>query len=152
MWQLWLIIAGICFIVEIATVGFLVFWFGVGALVTMIVSFFVPDIYIQTFIFLITSTVLLFLTKPFVKKFVNKEKVVNTNAYSIIGKTGIVVKEINSILGTGQVKIGTEVWSAKIDSEEIIPVDTEITVTGIDGVKAIVKTSIKSKEKQTVNI
>jgi len=145
MWQLWLIIAGICFIVEIATVGFLVFWFGVGALVTMIVSFFVPDIYIQTFIFLITSTVLLFLTKPFVKKFVNKEKVVNTNAYSIIGKTGIVVKEINSILGTGQVKVGTEIWSAKIDSEEVIPVGTEITVTGIDGVKAIVKIAANSK-------
>lgn len=150
MWQLWLIIAGICFIVEIATVGFLVFWFGVGALVTMIVSFFVPDIYIQTFIFLITSTVLLFLTKPFVKKFVNKEKVVNTNAYSIIGKTGIVVKEINSILGTGQVKVGTEIWSAKIDSEEVIPVGAEITVTGIDGVKAIVKIAANSKVIETV--
>jgi membrane protein implicated in regulation of membrane protease activity len=32
MWQIWLIISGICFVIEIATVGFFVFWFGIGAL------------------------------------------------------------------------------------------------------------------------
>lgn len=139
MWQFWLIAAGICFIVEIATVGFMVFWFGIGALVAMLVSFFIPNVYVQAFIFLITSTVLLFLTKPFVNKFVNKDKVVATNAYSIIGKKGIVTKEINPILGTGQIKVGGEVWSAKTFSEEIIPENIEVEITEIDGVKAVVK-------------
>ena len=32
MWQIWLIIAGLFFIGEIITVGFLIFWFGIGAL------------------------------------------------------------------------------------------------------------------------
>ena len=32
MWQIWLIIAGICLIIEIMTVGFLIFWFAIGAL------------------------------------------------------------------------------------------------------------------------
>lgn len=86
MWQIWLIIAGIFFILEMVTVGFLVFWFGIGALISMIVSFFIPNIYVQTVIFLFTSTALLFLTKPLVNKFVNKEKSVATNAYSIIGQ------------------------------------------------------------------
>ena len=40
MWQVWLLIAGLFFIGEIATVGFLIFWFGVGALIAMIVSLF----------------------------------------------------------------------------------------------------------------
>lgn len=139
MWQFWLIAAGIFFIIEMATVGFLVFWFGIGALITMVASFFIQDIYVQAFIFLITSTVLLLLTKPFVNKFLNKDKVVATNAYSIIGHNGIVIKEINSVLGTGQIKIGGEVWSAKVNTDEIIPVGTEITVVEIDGVKAVVK-------------
>ena len=33
MWQIWLIVAGVCFVLEIATVGFLIFWFAVAALV-----------------------------------------------------------------------------------------------------------------------
>ena len=150
MWQIWLIAAGVFFIIEMATVGFLVFWFGIGALVAMISSFFIPNIYVQTLIFILTSTVLLFLTRPFVNKFVNKDKSVATNAYSIIGRNGIVTKEINSVQGTGQIKIGGEVWSAKTLSDEIIPIDTEVTVTEIDGVKAVVKVIASQKSKQTV--
>ena len=40
MWQIWLIIAGICLIIEIITTGFLVFWFSIGALLAMITSLF----------------------------------------------------------------------------------------------------------------
>lgn len=67
MWQFWLIMAGLFFIGEILTVGFLVFWFGIGALFAMITSFFTTNIIIQTIVFLISSTILLFATKPFVK-------------------------------------------------------------------------------------
>ena len=145
-WQIWLIIAGVCFILEIATVGFLVFWFGIGALFAMVSSFFTDSIIIQTTIFLISSTVLLFLTKPFVKKISNKDKV-QTNAYSIIGKTGIVTKEINSHTGKiGQIKVGGDTWSAKADTEEtIIPVNTEVKILRIDGVKAVVSTDLSAE-------
>ena len=43
MWTIWLIIAGIFFVGEIMTVGFLLFWFGFGSLVAMIVSFFTDN-------------------------------------------------------------------------------------------------------------
>lgn len=148
MWQFWLITAGIFFIVEMLTVGFLVFWFGIGALITMLVSFFVPNPYIQAVVFLVTSTLLIFLTKPFVNKFLNKDKKIATNAYSIIGRTGIVVKEINPIEGTGQIKVNGEIWSAKTNLTESISENTEVEVVQIDGVKAVVKISSKmSKEK-----
>lgn len=74
MWQVWLIIAGLFFVGEIATVGFLIFWFGIGALIAMIVSFFTSNIIIQTTIFVISSTILIFATKPFVKKFADVKK------------------------------------------------------------------------------
>ena len=41
MWKIWLISSAVFFIIEMFTVGFLVFWFGVGALLAMIVSFFI---------------------------------------------------------------------------------------------------------------
>ena len=110
MWQIWLIIAGLFFIGEIATVGFLIFWFGVGALVAMLVSLFTSNVIIQTSVFVISSAILLFATKPFVKKFIDV-KSTNTNAFSIIGKKALVRKEINS-KSVGQIKINCEIWSA----------------------------------------
>ena len=137
MWQIWLIIAGLFFIGEIITVGFLVFWFGVGALFAMIVSFFTSNIIIQTTAFIISSAILLFVTKPFVKKFVDV-KPTNTNAFSIIGKKALVIKEINSH-SVGQIKINGEVWSAEAENDETITEGSEVEIIKINGVKAIVK-------------
>lgn len=47
MWQFWVVLSGIFFIIEMATVGFLVFWFGIGALIAMVFSFFTSNIAIQ---------------------------------------------------------------------------------------------------------
>lgn len=136
MWQIWLIISGIFFVMEIITVGFLVFWFALGALITALVSVFTDNLIIQTAVFVISSTLLLFLTKPFVKKLSRKDKV-QTNAYSIIGKKGIVTREIDSKKGIGQVKIGSEVWTAR--STTAISEGAEVVVKEIDGVKVVVE-------------
>lgn len=138
MWQLWVILAGIFFVIEIATVGFLVFWFGIGALIAMVVSFFTDNIAIQTTVFVLSSTILLFFTRPFVNKFSSDEEV-QTNAFSIIGKKGIVTQTIDPTSGKGQVKIGTETWSAKSADEVKIEKGTEVEVLDIDGVRAVVK-------------
>ena len=119
MWQIWLIIAILFFILEMMGPGFLLFWFGVGALITTVVSIFVDNVIIQIGVFAISSTLLLFCTKPFVKK-VTQNKTVLTNAYSIIGKNGIVTKEINTLKGSGQIKINEEIWSAKSSTNDII--------------------------------
>ena len=145
MWQIWLIIAGIFFIGEIATVGFLIFWFGVGSLFAMVARFFKDSIIIQTTIFVISSTILIFATKPFVRKFVDVKKT-NTNAFSIIGKTALVIKEINPIQSQGQIKINGEIWSAESENNDIIPEGSEVEILQIKGVKTIVKI-IKIAEK-----
>lgn len=139
MWVFWLIAAGVFFIIEMATVGFLVFWLGIGALLAMITSFITNNIIIQSVVFLISSTILLIFTRPLVNKFIKIPKELKTNAYSIIGKKGIVTIPINNVEGNGQIKIDGDVWSAKSITDEIIPKNTEIEIVEIDGVKAVVK-------------
>lgn len=139
MWQIWLIIAGVCFVIEMMTAGFLVFWFGIGALLTMLVSFVLDNLVLQTCIFIISSTSLIFLTKPLVKKLYKSEKKVATNAYSIIGKKGVVTQDINETHGVGQIKVAGEVWSAKTSDGSIIEKGTQIEIVKIDGVKAVVE-------------
>ena len=138
MWYIWLIMSGIFLVAEIITTGFLIFWLGLGALCAMIASFFTNNIIIQTTIFLVTSTIFILCTRKFANKLSKKDEKISTNAFSIIGKTGIVTKEINSKEGFGQVKIGSDIWSAKGNENEKIPINSEVVVLGIDGVKAIV--------------
>lgn len=141
MWIFWLIAAGVFFIIEMATIGFLVFWLGIGALLAMLTSFITDSILIQVLVFVITSIILLIFTRPLVNKFIKVPKEVKTNAYSIIGKKAIVISKINNIEGNGQVKIDGDVWSAKSFDDEDIPENTEVEIVEIDGVKAVVKKS-----------
>ena len=137
MWYVWLILAGIFVIGEVLTAGFLIFWLSLGSLIAMVVSFFTDNIIIQTTVFLISSVILILATKPLVKKFANTETV-KTNAEAIIGKKGLVTKDINSINSTGQVKIEGELWSAIGINDMDIPKDTEVEVNEIKGVKVVV--------------
>ena len=137
MWQLWLIVAGVFFVGEIFTVGFLIFWFGIGALLAMIVSFFTDNLIIQTSVFVASSALLLFLTKPFVNKYIQK-KTIPTNKDSLIGKHAKVTKDISSSNAIGLVKINGDTWSAISENEDEIKKDTEVEIKRIDGVKLIV--------------
>ena len=152
MWIFWLIAAGVFFIIEMATVGFLVFWLGIGSLLAMVTSFATDSFIIQLIVFLITSTLLLVFTRPLVNKFIKVPKEIKTNAYSIIGKKGIFISKINNIEGNGQVKIDGDVWSAKSIDDTDIPKDTEIEIVEIDGVKAVVKkiSELQEASKTTV--
>lgn len=120
------------------TVGFFVFWFAIGALFAMLTSFITDNLLIQTTVFLISSSILLFFTKPLVDKYIKKDTI-PTNAFSIIGKRGIVTKDIIPNMGVGQIKVEGEIWSAKSKDEIKLTEGTEVEIVNIDGVKAIVK-------------
>ena len=132
-WQIWLIISGVCFIAEIATVGFLIFWFGVAALITCLLSLFISNVIAQTVIFVILSVSLICLTRPFAEK-MNKNDNIVTNSNAIIGKEGVVTKDI---------------WTAISTYTDIIPKGSTIKVLSIDGVKLVVEpVTIKQPEKK----
>ena len=138
MWQIWLIAAGVFIIGEIITVGFLLFWLSIASLIAMVVSFFTSNVIIQMTVFVISSGLLIFATKPLVKKLAKKDSV-STNVYSIIGKTAIVIEDIDWASGTGQIKCEGEVWSAKTDEQIDIPTGSDVEIVSIEGVKAYVK-------------
>ena len=133
MWPFWLIIAGLCLVIEIYTVGFFIFWFGIGALFALLVCFLTGNLFIQIVVFLISSSLLVILTKPLMKKFTKNEKTVPTNFFSLSGKQGIVTKKIDSDNSTGQVKVKGELWSAISDKD--IEKDAKVKILGVDGVK-----------------
>jgi len=138
MWQIWLIAAGVFLILEMFTMGFLVFWLSIGCLLAALVSLITDSIVIQTAVFVLSSGLLIFATKPLVKKFAEKDNK-KTNVYSLVGRKAIVTKDIEWATGEGQIKFDGQVWSARTEEQENIEKGTEVEIVKIEGVKAFVK-------------
>ncbi|MGE5474848.1 MAG: NfeD family protein [Ignavibacteriales bacterium] len=147
MWMKWLILAGLLFVGEIVTTGFILFWFGISAVVAAILSFAGLNIYVQGTVFILLASVLIIFTRPLTKGLL-KPKDNPSNVFAIVGKKGIVVKKIDNIEGKGQVRISSEVWSAESEDGTEMPIDTEVEVVKVQGVKVIVKPIIKKEVQE----
>ena len=140
MWLFWLVLCGIFLITEIFTVSFLMFWPGIGAFFAFITSLITDNQLIQIGVFTVSTVLMIIFMKPLVKKLfkTNDSTVMNSN--SLIGKTGIVIKEINTLEGKGQVKINGELWSAFTqDQDTIIKEGEKVIIESIEGVRLKVK-------------
>ena len=126
----WAIVFVILVIAELATCQLVSIWFAIGALSAFAVSFFLP-VWAQIGVFIIVSVVTLLITKPLLQK-MSVKSCVPTNFELNIGKTGIVTEEINAELHTGRVKLGDVYWQAVSEDNEIIPVNTSVTVTKVE--------------------
>lgn len=138
MWIIWLILCGFFFIVEIFTISFLLFWPGVAAFFAFILATLNVSTQTQITTFSILSIILILLMKPITNK-VFKTTETTTNARTVIGKSGVVLKTIDNLNCKGQVKVAGEIWSAISSTDEIIPMNSIIEVEEIDGVKVKVK-------------
>jgi len=147
MWMKWLILAGLLFVGEIVTTGFLLFWFGVSAVVAAILSFAGLNLYVQGTAFVLMAIVLIVFTRPLTKSLLNpKDK--PSNVFALVGKKATVVQEIDNIQGLGQVNISGEVWKAESEDGTGIPADTQVEIIRVEGVRAIVKPVIQKEVQE----
>jgi membrane protein implicated in regulation of membrane protease activity len=89
-------------------------------------------------VFVIVSFILLFFTRPFALKYVNRYTV-KTNVESLIGKYARVTAEINNLEGRGAAVLNGQEWTARaLEDDNIYPVGAMVEVKDIRGVKLIV--------------
>ena len=134
-WVLWLIVILILTILEISTVGLVSIWFIASGVVALILSFFVPNFYIQFTTFVVLGIILLITTRPILNKVIVPKKT-RTNLDRVIGMTGVVTETISKNT-VGEVKVDGKKWSAI--SKTKIDVGDEVIIKDIDGVKLIVE-------------
>lgn len=135
MFYVWLTVVVLLTIVEAMTVNLTTIWFVVSGLVAIGLSF-VTDIFLIQFgVFVCLGIVLLIVTKPLVKKFLDSRDA-KTNFDRIIGMNGIVVKEINDV-DNGEVKVDGKIWTAYADDS--LKVNDKVKVLEISGSKIKVR-------------
>lgn len=135
----WLVAMVALLIVEALVPGLVSIWFAIGALAALIAALLHAPLWLQIVWFLAVSVATLVLTRPLAQKFVNS-RTQPTNADALIGHDCVVTEAIDNLAGTGAVKIGGKVWTARSEDETArFATGDVVTAVRIEGVKLIVK-------------
>jgi Membrane protein implicated in regulation of membrane protease activity len=134
----WVVIIVLAIVVEALSTQLLSIWFVGGGIVGLICNALGMSSSVQCLIAFSATLLLLFGTRPFIKKKL-KVQYVETNSGRYVGEEGLVLEDIDNVSGRGQVKVKGSIWSARSENDVQIPKDSRVTVLRIEGVKLIVK-------------
>lgn len=135
---IWLGVALLMGILEMATVQLVSIWFVFGAIGAAVTCVFTDNIPIQFGVFVVISLVALIVTRPLVKRFKERAKTVHTNIDMNIGKEVSVLSEINNEKETGEIKIGDTIWMARTIDGSVVPQGAHVVIQAVEGVKMMV--------------
>lgn len=142
----WAAIFLISLVVELSTDALVSVWFCLGALFAAAVTY-IPGMpwWGELLVFLGVSLLSFLIIRPLVRRKLLRMGA-KTNVDSLLGKKGVVLKEIAG-LEKGEVKIGGLIWSAvQREGEKKIGPGEIVEVISIQGNKLLVKRSQKEEK------
>ena len=140
VYQIWLIAAIVLVILEVATAGFGVICFAIGAGFAALAAGLGASVTWQIVIFAIISLLTFIFLRPVVMRFLDKRsKDVKTNADALVGRKGIVSERIDATQHTGRVAIDGDDWKAVSDDGSVIEKGTEVEIVKLDSIIVTVK-------------
>ncbi|MFD4180359.1 NfeD family protein [Rhodococcus sp. NPDC058514] len=135
---IWLIAGVLLAAAEVMTGDFFLLMLAGGALTAAGFSA-VTDVpvWIDAVVFGVVSLALVLGVRPALLRRFAKPPLLSTNAEALPGKRALVLEEVAE--HAGQIKLDGEVWTARpLDSSEVYPPGTTVTVMEIDGATAVV--------------
>ncbi|HST53450.1 MAG TPA: NfeD family protein [Pyrinomonadaceae bacterium] len=143
VWVLWIILGVILIIAEVVTPGFVLLWFGIGALAAALASFLGAGLPAQFLIFIALSTALTALSRTlFVNYFSRRDEPegLKVGASALPGKIGTVVTSSRGALNEGAVKVFGSVWTAyPAEGEPPLEAGDRVVVERLQGASIYVR-------------
>jgi membrane protein implicated in regulation of membrane protease activity len=138
-WLLWLILAVVFGVGEIATLGFFLAPFAGGAAVAAVASAAGVPFVGTLAVFLVISVILLAALRPLARSHRRTPPQIRTGTAALVGKSATVLERIANSEGVGCVRIDGEVWTARaFMEEETYEAGTRVQVVEIRGATALV--------------
>jgi membrane protein implicated in regulation of membrane protease activity len=136
----WIVVGVTLFAVEATTVTFVALYFGVAALVAALAAALGAGVPLQLLLFAIVSVATLVSTRGFVTRALKRTPLVRSNAGSLVGRRGVVTVPITAATGRGQIRVGSEYWTARPYMEDSRDIDEgcPVEVLAIEGNAALV--------------
>ncbi|NLP26970.1 MAG: NfeD family protein [Clostridiales bacterium] len=133
---LWGVVLAILIIAELSTAQMVSIWFAVGAIGAFIAALFSIPLIWQFTIFTLLSILLLIFTRPIFSKTV--KDYTPTNSELDIGKTAVIIEDVDNLKGTGRATLNGVDWIAVSKNNETIPEGSIVIVEDIQGSKLLV--------------
>jgi membrane protein implicated in regulation of membrane protease activity len=130
-WIGWTIFGIVLIVVEIFTLGFVLFWFGIGALIAALAGFLGIGFLGQFLIFAVVSISLTFFSRKIFSNYQNND--ILTGIDSIIGQIGTVSNSSKGVLNKGEVKVFGSIWTAISEDGELLTEGEKVEVVRIKG-------------------
>ena len=146
---LWAILGVALIIAEIFTLGFVLFWFGIGAFVAALVGFMGFGFAWQFLAFALTSVVLTAMSRTIFSNYFSHsdESSIKTGVDSLPGQIGTVSTASKGALNEGAVKVFGSTWTAfPIDDELPLIEGEKVEVVQIKGSSIYVRKVSAEKE------
>ena len=144
MWVLWFILGAILIVAEIFTTGFVLLWFGIGALVAAVAGFIgIDSLVIQFLIFATISIALTAASRTIFINYFSREKTgpsLRSGVDALPGKIGTVVSSSKGALHEGAVKVYGSTWTAyPAPGEPPLEAGERVCVESVEGASIYVK-------------
>ena len=139
---IWVVLALVFVGAELLTLSLVAVYAAVGSLAAAITAAAGGNVWLQLLVFAVVAVVALLLTRKPLLRLMSRTPQVPSNAPTVVGKRAVVVIAIEEGPGQrGQVRVGTEHWSARSEHEHAIAEGVTVDVVRIDGVSLVVRPS-----------
>ena len=144
VWILWCVLAAILIVAEIFTSGFVLLWFGVGALAAAFAGLIgIDSLAIQFAIFAVVSISLTAASRTIFVNYFSREKDgpgLRSGVDALPGKIGTVVSSSKGALHEGAVKVFGSTWTAyPAPGEPPLEAGERVCVDSVEGASIYVK-------------
>jgi membrane protein implicated in regulation of membrane protease activity len=143
VWILWVVLGVVLIIAEVFTPGFVLLWFGVGALAAALASLVGAGLGLQFLTFILISTALTALSRTiFANYFVRDGDAsgLKVGTDGMPGKVGTVVTSSRGALDEGAVKVFGSIWTAyPAEGEPPLEAGDRVVVESIRGASIYVR-------------
>jgi membrane protein implicated in regulation of membrane protease activity len=144
LWIFWAILGAALVIAEIFTTGFVLLWFGIGALAAGLAGLMgVNSIVLQFLIFAVVSIGLTVASRTIFVKYFSRETTggdLKSGVDALPGKVGTVVSSSRGALNEGAVKVFGSTWTAfPVAGEEPLEAGDRVEVARVEGASIYVR-------------
>jgi membrane protein implicated in regulation of membrane protease activity len=144
LWILWVILGAILIVAEVFTTGFVLLWFGIGALAAALASLVgIDSLALQFLIFAGVSVSLTAASRTIFVNYFSKEKTgdsLRSGVDALPGKIGTVVSSSKGSMNEGAVKVFGSTWTAyPAAGEEPLEAGERVQVESVQGASIYVR-------------
>ena len=135
-WILWLLLGVGLIIAEVFTLGFVLLWFGIGAMAAALVGLLGGGFSLQFLVFAIVSIALTAMSRTIFAKYLSSggDDVVKMGIDALPGKIGTVSISSKGALKEGAVKVYGSTWTAyPVDAETELTEGEKVEVVSVKG-------------------